>query len=87
MSLVGIAALKAETSKDSIETMKIANEAGIKIWMLTGESEEMSICTAYGSKLLEKKTKIVPMRNITSNYQLIQIVKQHVTQDEDEDSI
>ena len=49
MSLVGIAALKAETNKDSIDTIKIANEAGIKIWMLTGESEEMSISTAYGS--------------------------------------
>ena len=76
MSLVGIAALKAEISQDSIDTIKLANEAGIKTWMLTGESEEAAVCTAYGSKLIEKKTKIVPMRNITSNYQLIQIVNQ-----------
>ncbi|CAG9320535.1 unnamed protein product [Blepharisma stoltei] len=66
LNFLGIIGLEDEVHEDTKEAVSLLSEAGIKFWMVSGDSEENSICTAISSKVIDSNTKIVMLNELTS---------------------
>ncbi|CAG9312071.1 unnamed protein product [Blepharisma stoltei] len=66
LNFLGIIGLEDKVYEDTKETVSILSSAGIKFWMLSGDSEENSICAGISAKLIDQDAKIVKLSEITS---------------------
>lgn len=61
LGITGVEDLLQNEVKSSLETLR---NAGIKIWMLTGDKIETSICIARSSKLISKSQEIYVVKEV-----------------------
>lgn len=81
LEFVGIAGLAQNVANDTKETVRIATEAGIKMWMLTGSDQESTISAAYTAGLISKNTEVANLKKVKTSADLIKIVERHITQE------
>ncbi|CAG9320537.1 unnamed protein product [Blepharisma stoltei] len=77
LSFLGIIGLEDKVFDDTKETVTTLSNAGIKFWMLSGDSEENSICAGISAKLVDPDIKMVKLSEITSEMDcMLEIVNQ-----------
>lgn len=58
VQLLGVTGVRDKLQKDAGETVKFLMEAGIRVWMLTGDNLEYAIYVAYSSQLIGRRTQL-----------------------------
>ncbi|XP_067373673.1 phospholipid-transporting ATPase IG isoform X4 [Channa argus] len=61
MSLIGATAVEDRLQEEAAETMEALQEAGIKIWVLTGDKMETAKSTCYACRLFQRNTELLEL--------------------------
>ena len=56
--LIGSTAIEDKLQDDVAETISFIKEAGVKLWVLTGDKVETAINIGFSCQLLDKETEI-----------------------------
>lgn len=70
MQLLCVTGVEDKLQKDVKITLEMLRNAGIKIWMLTGDKLETAICIAKSSKLVSPQQQIYVFREIIDRTQV-----------------
>eukprot|EP01054_Gregarina_sp_Poly1_P010203 Gregarina_sp_Poly_1__10202@NODE_704_length_6682_cov_70_537566_g531_i0_p1_GENE_NODE_704_length_6682_cov_70_537566_g531_i0NODE_704_length_6682_cov_70_537566_g531_i0_p1_ORF_typecomplete_len1111_score153_04PhoLip_ATPase_C/PF16212_5/1_4e03PhoLip_ATPase_C/PF16212_5/6_5e47Hydrolase/PF00702_26/1_4e36E1E2_ATPase/PF00122_20/2_1e22Cation_ATPase/PF13246_6/9_5e17Cation_ATPase/PF13246_6/2_4e02PhoLip_ATPase_N/PF16209_5/3_7e15PhoLip_ATPase_N/PF16209_5/9_4e03Hydrolase_3/PF08282_12/0_00055HAD/PF12710_7/6_9e03HAD/ len=65
LELLGITGVEDELQRDVAETMETLGQAGIKIWMLTGDKTETALCIATSAGLRSRNDTVVAITSDT----------------------
>jgi phospholipid-translocating P-type ATPase (flippase) len=90
MQVLGVVGIEEIVKKDTIESIKVIKDSGIKLWLLSGDSEGNTISTAQKSHIFTPETNIFRINKIKNEFQCIKILKkavEHLIFHEDIDSI
>ncbi|XP_028815801.1 phospholipid-transporting ATPase 11C isoform X2 [Denticeps clupeoides] len=61
MSLIGATAVEDRLQEEAAETMEALQEAGIKVWVLTGDKMETAKSTCYACRLFQRGTELLEL--------------------------
>mmetsp|Transcript_6858 Transcript_6858/g.12466 ORF Transcript_6858/g.12466 Transcript_6858/m.12466 type:complete len:1068 (+) Transcript_6858:375-3578(+) len=75
LELLGVTAIEDRLQDDVPETVESLREAGLKIWMLTGDKEETAINIAFACKMIDSEMRIVMVKAKESETVLSQLQK------------
>ena len=90
LEVLGITGIEEIVSKETEECVKTLKKAGLKIWLLSGDSETNTICTAQRSGIFIQDINIFRINKIKTELQCIKMMKraiEHLIFHEDNDSI
>ena len=83
LGLVGVSDLVAEDTKQAVQT---CYRAGVKTWLMSGDSETASLAVAYQAGFIESDMHILHLKGISENDTLLQelerAIRQFIQQDE-----
>ncbi len=66
MELLGVTGVEDKLQDDVAQTIECLREAGIKVWMLTGDKIETATCIAVSAGFKSKRQQMFFMRDIVS---------------------
>jgi len=66
MELLCLTGVEDKLQVDVKPTLELLRNAGIKIWMLTGDKMETAICIAQSSRLVSKTQNIYPFKSVAN---------------------
>ncbi|CAG9334360.1 unnamed protein product [Blepharisma stoltei] len=69
-NLLGITGISDEISPETLETIESLKRAGIKLWILSGDSEGSCLSAALNSGIIRSETTIVKLKKQVSEIQL-----------------
>ncbi|CAG9312880.1 unnamed protein product [Blepharisma stoltei] len=72
---LGIVGIKDTILPETIECVEALQKAGIKLWLASGDSEDNTIQSAYGAKLLNSHTSLVHIKGATSVYGITKMLQ------------
>jgi phospholipid-translocating ATPase len=64
MEFLGITGVEDKLQEDVYQTLENIRNAGIQIWMLTGDKAETAICTAISAGIKENNKEVYIMKEI-----------------------
>ncbi|OUC43592.1 phospholipid-translocating P-type ATPase, flippase [Trichinella nativa] len=67
LQLLGVTAIEDRLQNDVPECIQALREAGIKVWVLTGDKMETAVNIAYASKLFTSETELITLTAKTEN--------------------
>ena len=67
LELLGVTGVEDKLQKDVKPSLELLRNAGIKIWMLTGDKVETARCVAVSAKLVSRTQYIHSITNLSSN--------------------
>lgn len=67
LELLGITGVEDKLQKDVKPSLELLRNAGLKIWMLTGDKVETARCVAVSAKLVSRTQHIHTITNLSSN--------------------
>ncbi|KAJ1660449.1 putative aminophospholipid-translocase [Dispira simplex] len=70
LELLGLTGVEDKLQEDVKNTLELMRNAGLKIWMLTGDKVETATCIAVSSKLVSRNQSIHTVAKLTSPVQL-----------------
>eukprot|EP00755_Sulcionema_specki_P009751 Sspe_Gene.44555::Locus_21865_Transcript_1_1_Confidence_1.000_Length_3924::g.44555::m.44555/K01530/E3.6.3.1; phospholipid-translocating ATPase len=69
LELVGLSGVEDKLQDDVAKTLEHLRNAGVKIWMLTGDKVETATCIARSTKLVARNGNIFPFDCMTDSYE------------------
>ncbi|XP_043913465.1 phospholipid-transporting ATPase IG isoform X2 [Protopterus annectens] len=66
MQLIGATAVEDKLQEQAAETIEALHEAGIKVWVLTGDKMETAKSTCYASRLFRNDTELLELTTKTT---------------------
>ncbi|XP_065676053.1 probable phospholipid-transporting ATPase IIA [Hydra vulgaris] len=72
MELLCLTGVEDKLQKDVKPTLELLRNAGIKVWMLTGDKMETAICIAQSARLVSKTQSIYQFKSVTSRAEVHQ---------------
>jgi len=83
LGLLGVSDTVAEDTKQAVQT---CHKAGVKTWLMSGDTETATLAVAYQSGLVESDMSILHLKALTESETLLQelerAVRQYIQQDE-----
>lgn len=83
LGLLGVSDTVAEDTKQAVQT---CHKAGVKTWLMSGDTETATLAVAYQSGLVESDMSILHLKALTEKDTLLQelerAVRQYIQQDE-----
>ncbi|KAJ1985409.1 putative aminophospholipid-translocase [Dimargaris verticillata] len=70
LELLGLTGVEDKLQEDVKNTLELLRNAGLKIWMLTGDKVETATCIAVSTKLVARNQRIHQVAKLTSPAQL-----------------
>mmetsp|Transcript_5797 Transcript_5797/g.5006 ORF Transcript_5797/g.5006 Transcript_5797/m.5006 type:complete len:152 (+) Transcript_5797:1869-2324(+) len=70
MEFLGITGVEDKLQEEVAPTIETLREAGISVWMLTGDKVETALCIAISAGFKSPKQEIYIMRDLTDPYQI-----------------
>ncbi|XP_060934887.1 phospholipid-transporting ATPase IC [Limanda limanda] len=64
MQLLGVTAIEDRLQEGVPETIALLKQAGIKVWVLTGDKKETAVNIAYSCKLLDPDTRLLEWQEL-----------------------
>jgi len=64
MTLIGSTAIEDKLQDDVPETIKFMKQAGIKVWVLTGDKVETAINIGYSAGLFDNSTNLYTIEGV-----------------------
>ena len=74
MDFLGVTGVEDKLQENVLETIETLRQAGIKIWMLTGDKVETAKCIAISTGLKSRKQEVVEISNITDKIEISQSI-------------
>jgi len=77
--LIGSTAIEDQLQDEVGEVISFIKDAGIKLWVLTGDKIETAINIGFSCEALDKETEIFVLNELSTNNlykQLVEFVKQ-----------
>ena len=68
LELLGVTGVEDKLQKDVKPSLELLRNAGIKIWMLTGDKVETARCVAISAKLISRTQYIHTITNLSSDH-------------------
>eukprot|EP01053_Blabericola_migrator_P012304 Blabericola_migrator_1__12303@NODE_76_length_15181_cov_143_848948_g68_i0_p1_GENE_NODE_76_length_15181_cov_143_848948_g68_i0NODE_76_length_15181_cov_143_848948_g68_i0_p1_ORF_typecomplete_len1255_score242_95PhoLip_ATPase_C/PF16212_5/1_4e03PhoLip_ATPase_C/PF16212_5/5_4e54Hydrolase/PF00702_26/4_8e37E1E2_ATPase/PF00122_20/1_4e23E1E2_ATPase/PF00122_20/8e03E1E2_ATPase/PF00122_20/1_3e04Cation_ATPase/PF13246_6/1_9e15Cation_ATPase/PF13246_6/1_7e02PhoLip_ATPase_N/PF16209_5/5_5e15PhoLip_ATPase_N/PF16209_5/6 len=65
LELLGITGVEDELQRDVAETVETLGQAGVKIWMLTGDKTETALCIATSAGLKSRNDQVISVTSET----------------------
>lgn len=75
LELLGVTGVEDKLQDDVKISLEILRNAGIKIWMLTGDKVETATCIATSSKLFARNQQILQVQKITDPLELSRVLQ------------
>jgi len=76
LELLGVTGVEDKLQDDVKMSLEILRNAGIKIWMLTGDKVETATCIATSSKLFARNQQILQVQKMTDPLELSRVLQQ-----------
>jgi phospholipid-translocating ATPase len=76
LELLGVTGVEDKLQDDVKMSLEILRNAGIKIWMLTGDKVETATCIATSSKLFARNQSILQVQKMTDPLDLSRVLQQ-----------
>ncbi|KAJ1975608.1 putative aminophospholipid-translocase [Dimargaris xerosporica] len=70
LELLGLTGVEDKLQEDVKNTLELLRNAGLKVWMLTGDKVETATCIAVSTKLVARNQRIHQVAKLTSPAQL-----------------
>ncbi|XP_061636277.1 phospholipid-transporting ATPase IK isoform X2 [Phyllopteryx taeniolatus] len=64
LQLLGVTAIEDRLQEDVPETISLLKQAGIKVWVLTGDKKETAVNIGYACKLLDPDTRLLEWQEL-----------------------
>lgn len=75
LELLGLTGVEDKLQEDVNTTLEALSQAGIKVWMLTGDKVETATCIALSSKLIKRGQPIFTLQKIINPESVTDIIK------------
>ena len=69
LNLLGVVGIEDLVLPETQNTIQALQSSGIKIWMLSGDTETSTFATALKARILKQETALVNLKNIESEYE------------------
>lgn len=87
---LGVVGLEDSVSEDTQKTVRLLKKAGIKFWLVSGDSEESTLSSALAADMYQQSDHILSLSQLTSELDFLNVAQDHIQKaiyDNDEDSI
>lgn len=71
LEVIGATAIEDRLQDGVNETIRFVREAGIKVWMLTGDKVETAVTIGHSSGLLDEDNRMIHFKIIEGSYDAI----------------
>jgi magnesium-transporting ATPase (P-type) len=71
--------MKADMPHDTLDTIQLCQNAGIKILMVSGDFEERCMSAAYSSGILSADTKLIRLTAKTEKNDLVKMIRKYIS--------
>ena len=75
LEYLGYLGLEDSISEDTINTVKTMRNAGLKFWLLSGDSEESTLAAAKAANLYQPLDKVLHLTNLRSELQFLDVIQ------------
>lgn len=75
LGIVGLEDIIADSTQESI---KLLTRAGIKFWILSGDSEESTLRAGVRSSMFEENVRIIRMTDFVSEQECLEVIVNHI---------
>lgn len=75
MELIGVTGVEDKLQENVQATLEMLRNAGIKIWMLTGDKVETATCIAISARLVSRNQNIFTIAGIEDRNEITNLLK------------
>ncbi|CAG9318515.1 unnamed protein product [Blepharisma stoltei] len=77
-TFLGVAGIRDKVLPETLECVEALKKGGIKLWLVSGDSEECTLEAAYSTKLLTSRLPLVQIKQATSVYGVTKILQRAI---------
>lgn len=79
LEFLGITCIEEKISAETIETINLIKDSGIKLWMVSGDTYSNTVLAFKKSEIMPDNCDIVHLREIKDSYTCVKLLKEYIS--------